>query len=67
VRCLFVYRSFQGFLCSGARARRQNPEKYKALLSKYFAKRRQKQENEETKNVLKKQDQKPGEKEAEEK
>jgi len=26
--------------------RKQNPEKYKALLSKYFAKRRQKQENE---------------------
>jgi hypothetical protein len=47
--------------------RTKNPEKYKALLSKYFAKRRQKQENEEIRNVLKKQAQKPGEKEAEEK
>lgn len=32
--------------------RKQNPEKYKALLSKYFAKRRQKQENEEIKEMV---------------
>lgn len=35
--------------------RMKNPEKYKALLSEYLAKRRQKQENQEIKNVLKKQ------------
>jgi len=35
--------------------RKQNPEKYNVLLKKYFAKRRQKQENHEIKDVLKKQ------------
>ena len=29
--------------------RKENPEKYKALLNRYFSKRRQKQENEEIK------------------
>jgi len=36
----------------------RNPEKHKALLNKYFAKKKQKQEDEEIKNVLKKQNQK---------
>jgi predicted transcriptional regulator len=38
--------------------RAANPEKYKALLQRYFAKKRQKQENEEIKKALKKQNQK---------
>jgi cell shape-determining protein MreC len=38
--------------------RAANPEKYKALLQRYFAKKRQKHENEEIKKALKKQNQK---------
>lgn len=47
--------------------RSANPEKYKVLLNKYFAKKRHKQENEEIKNIVKKNHQKPAGKEALEK
>jgi predicted transcriptional regulator len=33
--------------------RMKNPEKYKALLNKYFARRRQKEENETIKTIVK--------------
>lgn len=32
--------------------RKENPEKYKALLNRYFSKKRQKQENEEIKAIV---------------
>jgi predicted transcriptional regulator len=32
--------------------RKENPEKYKALLNRYFSKKKQKQENEEIKEIV---------------